>query len=99
MLWGKLTDRAKGVFADLLDNPSGRPNGEDLAKRLGIPNGKYGIAGVLAWPGRHCTAAGRPLPIRNDEGAAGGSTYWIPEIPARLFAQARAASDSRTTED
>ena len=47
---GKLSPRAKAVFSLLMDHPGRQVSGEDLASACDIPNGKYGVAGVLAWP-------------------------------------------------
>jgi hypothetical protein len=90
VLWGKLSDRAQAMFGVLMAEPDRKFSGEWLASELEIPNGKYGVAGVLAWPGRHCKALGRQMPIRQEEGDVGDSAnYWMtPEIAA-LFRKAR----------
>lgn len=50
-LWGKLSVNARRMLSYLIDHP-GRIYGDELAEALEIPHGRYGIAGVLAWPGR-----------------------------------------------
>jgi len=89
-VWGKLSSNAAALFSRLIDSPGHRVSGEDLAADLGIPNGKYGIAGVLAWPGRHCAAV-RRLPLWSWEyGPVGGSAdYWVEEDVAALFRKVR----------
>lgn len=76
VVWGKLSERARAMFDLLLDEPGNKISGEDIADRLGIPNGKYGVAGVLAWPGRHANAVGRPLPVQYEDGPVGGSANY-----------------------
>jgi hypothetical protein len=73
-----------------MDNPGQKVSGEDLAAELAIPNGKYGIAGVLAWPGRHCAAVNR-FPLWSWEyGPVGGSAdYWVDKEIADLFLRVR----------
>jgi hypothetical protein len=89
-VWGKLSSNASALFARLMVTPGQSVSGEDLAAELGIPNGKYGIAGVLAWPGRHCAAVGRPPLWSWEYGPAGGSAdYWIEEHVADLFRKVR----------
>jgi len=63
----------------------------DVAAAVGIPNGKYGVAGVLAWPSRHCAAVGRPLLCRYEEPMTPdvSGTYWIDEAVAGLFRAVR----------
>lgn len=90
VVWEKFSDRAKSLYSTLMDSPEQRFSGEDLAEALHIPNGKYGVAGVLAWPGRHCAAVGRPLPSRDEEGAVGASSsYWMTKEVASLFRKVR----------
>lgn len=71
-------------------HPGHKVAGEDMAETLDIPNGKYGVAGVLAWPGRHSAAVGRVLPIRFEDGPVGeGGNYWVEQEVADLFRKAR----------
>lgn len=89
-VWEKLSPNAKALFSRLMDNPGQTISGEVLAAELGIPNGKYGIAGVLAWPGRHCAAVNR-IPLWSWEyGPVGGSAdYWMKKEVADLFRRVR----------
>jgi len=90
VVWSKLSDRAKGLFNTLMDNPDKKYSGEDLADMLGIPNGKYGTAGVLAWPGRHSNGVNRHLPVLYEDGPKGGSAnYWMTSEIASLFRKVR----------
>lgn len=90
VVWEKLSDRAKALFGVLMDAPETKVSGEKLADDLEIPNGKYGVAGVLAWPGRHCLAVGRQLPVKYADGAVGESAnYWMTQEVAALFRKAR----------
>ena len=93
VVWGKLSERAQSMFNVLIEQPEKKFSGEQLAADLDIPNGKYGVAGVLAWPGRHCKAVGRYLPVSQEDGAVGDSAnYWMTTEVAALFNKAR---DSR----
>jgi len=90
VVWTKLSDRAKSLFSTLMDAPEKKFSGEDLAEALDIPNGKYGTAGVLAWPGRHSSAVGRILPCNYEDGPVGGSAgYWMTKEVAALFRTVR----------
>lgn len=89
-LWGKFSEAAQGLYSILIDAPGEKFSGEELAKRLGLAKGKYGIAGVLAWPGRYAAAAGRHMPIAYEDGPAGaGANYWLTPELAALFGKAR----------
>ncbi|OAA19356.1 hypothetical protein UG55_10912 [Frankia sp. EI5c] len=90
IVWGKFSDRAKAMFSTLIDSPGKKFGGVQLADALDIPNGKYGTAGVLAWPARHCTAVDRLLPCKYEDGVLGdGANYWMTPAVATLFKQAR----------
>lgn len=90
VVWGKLSPRAKAVFSLLMDHPGRQVSGEDLASACDIPNGKYGVAGVLAWPGRHCAAVNRNLPSRWKGGSDdSGGIYWVEREVADLFGKVR----------
>jgi hypothetical protein len=79
------------MFGLLMDHPGDAMTREELAAAVGMPNGKYGVAGVLAWPARHCAAVERPLLGRYEEamdpGASG--TCWIDQAVADLFRPVR----------
>jgi Family of unknown function (DUF6416) len=81
-LWGKLSANARRMLSYLIDHPTRRIDGDELAEALEIPHGKYGIAGVLAWPGRYCIAMGRNLPINWDDDG-----YWVDRGVAKMFAK------------
>ncbi|MGI8666477.1 MAG: DUF6416 domain-containing protein [Jatrophihabitans sp.] len=61
---------------------------------LDIPHGPWGVAGVLAWPGRYSAAIGKKLPVLKEDGEIGqGSNYWIEQSVAELFAKARSDAE------
>lgn len=62
------------------------------AARLGIDNGKRGVAGIVAWPARHCADVSR-VPLFRYEDADGG--YRMDPDTAGLFAAVRDAARSR----
>ncbi|MFI6078531.1 DUF6416 domain-containing protein [Actinoplanes sp. NPDC051343] len=87
-VWAKFSPRAKAVFSTLIDEPGERYLGEELARLHHIPNGAHGIAGVLAWPSRHCVAAGRKWCWMWDN-SEGGTVYWMDQALSDLFRRAR----------
>lgn len=90
LLWEKFSKRARAMFSLLIDNPDKRFTGEEIAEAADIPNGAHGVAGVLAWPGRHGQAIGRGLPSQWvwDEDSE-ESVYWMSQERADLFRAAR----------
>lgn len=90
-LWGKFTNRAKRVFELLMEEPSKKYTGTEIADAVGIPNGAHGLAGVLAWPGRYGYQVERYLPNSFQDGADGNdSCYWMEPEVAQLFSKAKA---------
>jgi hypothetical protein len=90
LVWGKFSLRAKAMLSVLMDHPEHKVSAEDLAATLHIPNGKSGVAGVLAWPARHCAAVKRGLLWHWEDGAeGGGADYWVDQEIAELFNQVR----------
>jgi hypothetical protein len=88
-LYSKLAPPARELLDLLLDEPSRRWSGNQLAERLGLDKGAHGVAGILAWPGRYCRKLGRPLPIATEKRDDGGTDYWVEPTAAELFAAAR----------
>jgi len=89
-VWFELSQPARDLFSVLSDRPEVQISGEQLAEDLHIDYGKSGIAGVLAWPTRHCKAVGRELPIEREAGPVGeSSSYWMTPDIADLFRKAR----------
>jgi hypothetical protein len=89
-VWDKFSDAAKRLFSTLIDEPSRRFSGDELAEILDIPNGKHGVAGVLAWPGRHSFKVNREWPWKwsyPEDGAP--VVYWLKPEVASLFREAR----------
>lgn len=85
-VWAKLSDRAKALFELLSREPGRKFSAKEIGDALEIPNGMYGVAGVLAWPARHCAAVGQLLPILYEEGSPGeGARYWMSEEAAESF--------------
>jgi hypothetical protein len=78
------------MFSLLLDNAPAEYTGDQIAVMCGIPNGRNGVAGALAWPGRHALQIGRRLPTQwREDVDAGTSYYWIPLEVAEVFKTAR----------
>lgn len=89
-VWEKFSPRAKAVFSLLMDQPGHQVSGRDLASTLDIPHGTSGVAGVLAWPARHCAAVNRVGPWRWEYRPEEDSTYyWIEPKVADLFKKVR----------
>jgi Family of unknown function (DUF6416) len=90
VVWEKLSPRAKAIFSLLMDNPGEKVSAEDLASACDIPHGIYGVAGAMSWPGRHCAAVNRHLPVKWQEGSDdSGGLYWFEPETADLFSKAR----------
>lgn len=90
-LWRKYSPRARKMFGLLIDNPDREYTGEEIAEACDIPNGAHGVAGVLAWPGRHGRLIRRELPSswRLDPDTL-QSVYWMPAKRAEMFKAVRA---------
>lgn len=90
VLWKKYSPNARKMFSLLIDNPGKEYTGDQIAEAVGIPNGAHGVAGVLAWPGRHGNKMGRRLPSdwREDQDAQ-ESYYWMPAERAEMFKSVR----------
>lgn len=90
-LWKKYSKPARAMFSLLMDNADRRYTGDQIATEIGIEHGARGVAGVLAWPGRHGAKIGRGLPSEwgQDEDTSEG-VYWIPADRAETFKAARA---------
>jgi hypothetical protein len=89
-VWQKFSPRAKAVFSLLMDQPGDKVSGMYLASTLDIPNGTSGVAGVLAWPARHCKAVNRVGPWRWEHLPEEDRTYyWIEPKVADLFKKVR----------
>ncbi len=89
-LWKKFSPNARAMFSLLIDNPDKEFTGEQIAEACNIPNGAHGVAGVLAWPGRHGWAIRRGLPSewREDPETLQGY-YRVPADRAEMFKAAR----------
>lgn len=91
-LWNKFSPNARAVFSFLIDNPGIEYSGTQIAKEAGIPNGAHGVAGVLAWPGRHGRKIGRGLPTQfREDPDTYESFYRMDAERAELFKAAREA--------
>lgn len=89
-LWKKYSPRARAMFSLLIDNPDKEFSGDQIADAVNIPNGAHGVAGVLAWPGRHGIAIGRRLPtVWREDPETLDSFYKMPATRAELFKAAR----------
>lgn len=88
-VWKKFSPRAKALFSTLIDNPEDKFTGDVLAEMHEIPNGRYGVAGVLAWPSRHCFAVGRRYCWRWAYPEGETAVYWMEAPVAAVFRKAR----------
>lgn len=94
ILWPKLSPQARAVFGYLMDRPGERHTGREIADAVQISNGASGVAGVLAWPARHCAKLNRALPTEWREGEDGSdSVYWMTQEVAELFRETRKAAE------
>lgn len=88
--WEQFAEPSKPVISLWLDHPGEKFNALEIASKLDLGSGMYGVAGALAQPGKRCKALGRVRMWEFETGTKGqGSTYWVkPEI-AELFNKAR----------
>lgn len=96
--WRKFSPRAQAVFSVLMDNPGIAVPADDLAAKIGLANGRHGLAGVVAWPSRQCAELGLVPPFRFDNSAAPSEagTYWMDPQTAELFIAAREMSMAKS---
>jgi Family of unknown function (DUF6416) len=96
-VWRKFSPRAQAVFSLLMDNPGVAMSADEIATKIGLANGRHGLAGVVAWPSRQCAEMGLTPPFRFDNPATPGemSSYWMDPETAQLFIAARERSLAR----
>jgi len=97
--WRKFSPRAQAVFSMLMENPGIAMPADLLAAKIGLANGRHGLAGVVAWPSRQCAELGLVPPFRFDNSAAPNEagTYWMDPETAELFTAARQRSMAKST--
>lgn len=94
-LWHKYSPRARAMFSLLIDNPGKEYTGADIAEACNIPNGAHGVAGVLAWPGRHGAKLKRGLPSAwREDPETLESYYWMSEKRAAFFKSVRESAEA-----
>jgi hypothetical protein len=88
---------AQAVFALLMENPGVAMQADEIAVKIGLVNGRHGLAGMVAWPSRQCAEMGRTPPFRYESPPAPGETgsYWMDPETAQLFIAARERSLAR----
>ncbi len=84
-VWVKFSPPAKALFSTLASNPSHKYSGDELAQALGLENGRHGLAGVLAWPRRHCFAVGRKWCWKWEYPDGETAVYWMNPEMAEVF--------------
>jgi Family of unknown function (DUF6416) len=91
MAWRKFSPRAQAVFTLLMENPGVAMEADEIAAKIGLANGRHGLAGVVAWPSRQCAEMGRTPPFRYENPPSPGDTgsYWMDPQTAQLFIAAR----------
>jgi hypothetical protein len=95
-VWRKFSPRAQAVFSLLMDNPGVEMSADDIASKIGLSNGRHGLAGVVAWPSRQCASHGLEAPFRFEASGSGATgSYWMDADTAALFVAAREAYQAR----
>jgi Family of unknown function (DUF6416) len=96
--WRKFSPRAQAVFSLLMDNPGVAMPADDIAAKIGLSNGRHGLAGVVAWPSRQCSELGLVPPFRFDNSAAlnDAGSYWMDPETAEVFIAARERSMAKS---
>ena len=82
-IWSGITLKAREMFQALIAVAPQRVSADDLAQELQLDSGSS-VAGLLSWPTRLAARAGRPAPIRTDDGAP--AEYWMDHEAAAVFA-------------
>lgn len=97
-VWRKFSPRAHAVFSLLMDNPGIALPADEIAAKIGLTNGRHGLAGVVAWPSRQCAELGFLPPFRFDNSAAPNEagTYWMDPETAELFRAVRQRSMAKS---
>jgi len=97
MAWRKFSPRAQAVFGLLMENPGVAMQADEIAVKIGLANGRHGLAGVVAWPSRQCAEMGLTPPFRYESPPAPGETgsYWMDPDTAQLFIAAQQRSLAR----
>lgn len=96
-LLGQSFRHARLILSTLIETQIHRYWADHFRETHAIANGRYGIAGSMAWPwtwpGRILRRRSRPLPLESEPDEPderGGSVYWMRPSVAGLFAGARA---------
>ena len=97
--WRKFSPRAQAVFSLLMDNPGIAVPADDIASKIGLINGRHGLAGVVAWPSRQCAELGFVPPFRfdNSAGPNEAGAYWMDPETAEVFTSVRDRSRAKST--
>jgi hypothetical protein len=88
MVWSGITPKARDLFRALIAVAPQQASGEDLAQRLQLDSGAS-VNGLLSWPTRLASQAGRAAPIRTHDGAS--TAYSMDQDTALVFAAAGSA--------
>ncbi|HTX82305.1 MAG TPA: DUF6416 domain-containing protein [Streptosporangiaceae bacterium] len=98
-VWRKFSPRAQAVFSLLMDNPGIAVPADEIAAKIGLANGRHGLAGVVAWPSRQCAELGLLPPFRFESPAAPNETgtYWMDPETAQLFRAVRQTSMAKSS--
>jgi Family of unknown function (DUF6416) len=91
VVWRRFSPRAQAVFSVLMDNPGEAILADELADKIGLANGRHGLAGVVAWPSRQCAEVRRVPLFRYEAAEKPGESgaYWMDPRTAKLFLAAR----------
>ena len=93
LVYAKLTPAARDILNVFLDSKKTEIAAETVARKARLKTGIHGLAGTLAWPGRHCYAVGREpfLETRVDDDH--GTFFRMTKAVSDLLAQAREVVD------
>lgn len=82
IVWTSITVKARKLFRTLFAVAPQRVAADDLAEQLQLDSGSS-VDGLLSWPTRLAARAGRPSPIRADDGQP--TSYWMDRETAAVF--------------
>jgi hypothetical protein len=88
MVWSGITPKARRLFEALFTVAPEKISAEKLAQELRLDSGSS-VAGLLSWPTRLASQAGRQAPIRTHDGSQ--MAYWMDPQAAVIFAAVASA--------
>jgi len=91
LVWSKITPKVRDLFRLLIEVAPQQVPADEISDRLGLDSGAS-VEGLLTWPTRLASEAGRTAPIQTLDETT--KLFWIDEGAATAFAEAASAHSS-----